>query len=84
MIPIGELLNRILWDDEFAQGKFEIGYYDSAENQIVRVAFADVDFDSEVTEFISVNDSDGGVLLVPWHRIRDVYRNGERIWHREH
>jgi hypothetical protein len=34
MTPIHELLNRILWDKEFGQGRFEIGFYDRREGTI--------------------------------------------------
>lgn len=27
-------------------------------------------------------DSEGQVHCVPFHRVREVYRNSERIWHR--
>lgn len=55
MIPVHELLNRIRWDKEFGQGRFEIGFFDRYEDVTHRVAF---------------------------HRIREVYRDGERIGHR--
>ncbi len=29
-------------------------------------------------------DADGYAHEVPFHRVRDVYKNGELIWHREH
>ncbi len=32
MTPIHELLNRIRWDPEFAQGEFQLGYYDKLES----------------------------------------------------
>ena len=31
-----------------------------------------------------VTDADGTTHDVPFHRVKDVYRNGELIWHRDH
>ena len=44
MIPIHELLNRIRWDEAFAQGDFVIGYYDRAEQKIIRVPLQQIHF----------------------------------------
>ena len=37
MTPIHELLNRIRWDKEYGQGRFEIGYFDRYEGMVHRV-----------------------------------------------
>jgi hypothetical protein len=47
MIPIHEVLNRVRWDREFAQGNFELGYYDRAEDRIILVPLKDVTFPTE-------------------------------------
>ena len=39
MTPIHELLDRIRWDKDFGQGRFEIGYHDRHETTLQRVAF---------------------------------------------
>lgn len=44
MIPIHELLNRIRWDGAYAQGDFVIGYYDRAEQKIIRVPLQQIHF----------------------------------------
>ena len=31
-----------------------------------------------------VTGDEGEVHTVPLHRVKEVYRNGELIWHREH
>lgn len=36
MTPIHELLNRIRWDKEFGQGRFEVGYHDRHADQLSR------------------------------------------------
>jgi hypothetical protein len=49
----------------------------------VKVPFRRVHFSpKEHFSFDAVED-DGTVHSVPLHRVRDVWRNGRRIWHRE-
>ena len=82
MIPIHQLLNRIRWDAEFGKGSFQLGYYDRAENQIILVPFEEVAFPPESPETFQLTDSEGQVHRVPFHRVREVYKNSQRIWHR--
>lgn len=82
MIPIHQLLSRIRWDREFCRGHFAIGYYDRVGNEIVRVPFSEIIFSPDDHDSIRVMDHDGIVHSVPLHRIREVYRNSELIWHR--
>jgi uncharacterized protein (UPF0248 family) len=82
MIPIHELLNRIRWDPEFAGGSFQLGYYDRAENRVIRVQLKEVTFPSESPQTFRVMDAEGRMHRVPFHRVREVYRDSQRIWHR--
>jgi len=83
MIPIQDLLNRIRWDAEFGKGDFILGYYDRVRHEVVRVPFSRVHFTpGEHFAFEAVED-DGTLHTVPFHRVREVWRNGELIWHRE-
>jgi uncharacterized protein (UPF0248 family) len=83
MIPIQDLLSRIRWDPGFGKGEFAIGYYDRIGNRIVKLPFRRVHFSAgEHFSFDAVED-DGTVHTVPLHRVRDVWRNGRRIWHRD-
>jgi uncharacterized protein (UPF0248 family) len=82
MIPIHELLSRIRWDAEFATGRFELGYYDRTEDRVITVPFRDVIFPSECPEAFQITDSEGQVHRVPFHRVREVYKDSQRIWHR--
>ena len=83
MIPIHELLNRIRWDPQFGQGRFAVGYYDRVMNRVIVVPFQEIHFDpGDHFAFQFIND-EGETHNVPLHRIRDVYKDGERIWHRE-
>ena len=84
MQPIHELLNRIKWDSEFGKGDFEIGVYDRVEGKVIRLPFAGIQFIPGEHDLFYYMDADGEEHSVPLHRIKAVYRDGERIWHREH
>jgi len=83
MIPIQDLLSRIRWDPGFAKGDFAVGYYDRIENRIVKLPFRRLHFSAAEHFFFDAVEDDGTVHTVPLHRVRDVWRNGRRIWHRE-
>ena len=82
MIPIHEFLNRIRWNKNFAHGHFEIGYYVRSEDKIIRIPFEDILFNPKDHFSITIIDSEGGTHMVPYHRIKEVYKNGELVWHR--
>jgi len=84
MIPIQDILNRIRWDASFAAARFEIGYYDRVERRIVLVPFADLHFDPSYPLFFQIVDAEGTTHSIPLHRVKDIYRDGQSIWHREH
>lgn len=83
MIPIQELVNRIRWDDRFGAARFTIGYYDRVENRVVQVPFSQVSFEPGDHFAFQLLDAEGELHSVPLHRVREVYRDGELIWHRE-
>ncbi len=83
MVPIQELLNRIRWDAHF-DGDFVLGYYDRTEGRILRVPFTQVGFAPGDHFAFNLVDDDGNLHSVPLHRVKEVYRNGALIWHREH
>ena len=82
MIPIHELLNRIRRDPEFAKGNFQLGYYDRAENRVILVPLMEVSFPPESPQTFQLADSEGQIHRIPFHRVREVYKNSQRIWHR--
>jgi uncharacterized protein (UPF0248 family) len=82
MIPIQDLLNRIRWDAEFARGEFELGYFDRVEKRIVIVPLRAIDFPKDDPQVFQIADAEGQVHRVPFHRVREVYKDGQRIWHR--
>ena len=82
MTPIHELLARIRHDPQFGQGVFELGYLDRFDNQVQRVALGLVDFPEGGKRMFEFVDTDGQKRRIPFHRIREVYRDGALIWHR--
>ena len=82
MIPIQKLLSRIRWDPEFGRGKFIIGYYDRIAQQIIKVPLARLVFETDSHNSFEAIEADGSVHSVPYHRVREVYRDGELIWQR--
>lgn len=84
MMPVHALLNRIRWDKGFAKADFRIGYYDRIEDAICLVSLRQV-FQEPGDHFsVQIIDDAGESHMVPFHRIKAVYRDGERIWKREH
>lgn len=84
MQPVHELLNRIHWDPEFGKGEFEIGFLDKLEERIIRLPMREIVFEPGEHYFFRYLDEEGIMHNVPLHRIKQVYKNGELIWHREH
>ncbi len=84
MIPIHELLNKIRWDSEFGKGIFEIGYYDRMEREIIRVSFEKVLLEKGNHATFQLQDTNGELQTIPFHRVREVYKDGDLIWSRSH
>ena len=82
MIPIHELLNRIRWDQEFGRGHFEVGYYDRHEVVLQRVALQAVRFLEGDRHTFEVVDESGQARRIPFHRVREVIKDGHVIWRR--
>ena len=82
MIPIKKLLSRIRWDPKFGKASFQLGYYDRAEDRIILVAFKELIFPPESTQTFQIVDADGQFQRVPFHRVREVYKDSQCIWRR--
>ncbi len=82
MTPIHDLLNRIRWDKEFARGRFELGYFDRVERRVIKVSFQSLDFPPETPRTFNLVDEEGRFHHVPFHRVREVWKDGRSIWQR--
>ncbi len=84
MTPLHELLSRIRWDPAFGRGRFELGYRDRVERRIVRVALSAIRTDPAAPAVFQVTDEDGETHTIPFHRVKEVYRDGILVWQRDH
>lgn len=84
MIPIHKLLSRIRWDKEFGRGDFRIGYYDRIQGRMIRVPLREIFFETDDHFSFDLIDHQGVLHSIPLHRIKEVYKDGELIWYREH
>lgn len=82
MVPIQDILHRIQWDAQFGNASFMIGYYDRLDRRIVRVPFRRVHLARGQRFSFDVEEEDGTSHMVPFHRVREVWRNGDLIWQR--
>ncbi len=84
MIPFHELLSRIRWDPEFGRGEFQVGYLDHQRRGLVYVPLAGLR-EAEDSHFcFEVTDEEGVVHSVPYHRVKEVWKDGVLIWRRLH
>ncbi len=80
MIPFHELLSRIRWDAEFGKARFQIGYFDRKKQGLIHLPLEQIRSEGGFS-FQAIAD-DGTVHSVPYHRVREVWRDGELIWSR--
>ena len=59
-----------------------MGYYDRTEDRIIMVPLKELTFPKESPSTFELMDPEGQAHCVPFHRVREVYRNAQRIWHR--
>jgi uncharacterized protein (UPF0248 family) len=82
MIPIQDILHRIAWDPGFGTGSFVIGYRDRLRERIVRIPFERVVLGEGSRFSFDVVGRDGVARMIPYHRVREVLRDGKVIWRR--
>lgn len=82
MTPIHQLLSRIRWDKKFGEGRFELGYYDRVAETTRRVALREIMFPPGARRVFEMIDESGQSQRVPYHRVREVYRDGQLVWQR--
>ncbi len=81
METIQQLLSRIRWDDEFGKGDFEVGIYDRIEDALEFQPLENLQMETG-NHFSFTLCIEGEEALIPFHRIREVRKNGECIWKR--
>lgn len=84
MTPLHELLNRIRWDPEFGKGRFVIGYADHIAGKLNHIEFSDFYIDPENRFMFDLWDDNGVMHHIPFHRVKEVLKDGTPIWQREH
>ena len=82
MQPIHELLSRIRWDSEFARGRFELGYHDRIVDRIILVPLQEIRFPEDKADVFELVDDAGESHRIPFHRVREVHKDGQVIWQR--
>lgn len=81
METIRELLSRIRWDEEFGRGTFEVGIYDRVDDAVEFHSLEELHMETG-NHFSFTLVVEGEVLTIPFHRIREVRKNGQTIWRR--
>lgn len=81
METIQQLLSRIRWDDDFGRGTFCVGIYDRISDSVDFVPLEKLHQKkgNHVSFGLTVDGTD---LRIPYHRIREVRKNGVCIWTR--
>lgn len=82
MIPIHALLARIRWDPEFGRGRWEIAYLDKTRPGLVRLPLEDVRTQPHIRFVFDVVDEEGLTQSIPYHRVRQLWRDGKLVWSR--
>ncbi|QNA90084.1 DUF504 domain-containing protein [Massilia sp. Dwa41.01b] len=82
MTPIQDILHRILWDNDFGNAHFTIGYYDRVWNRIVHISFERIVMDKGQHFSFDLIGRDGVARMIPYHRVREVLRNEVVVWRR--
>jgi len=80
--PVHELLARIRHDAEFGNAQFEIGYLDRFDGNVHRVALCEIKFPEGRHRTFELIDETGQLRRIPFHRVREISRNGPLIWKR--
>jgi len=83
MITIEALLQRIRWDSGFGQGCFTIGWYDRLQRRLICVPLEQIHLERGNHFSFTAVEPDGSVHEVPFHRVREVRRDGVLVWQRK-
>jgi len=83
MTPIQDLLHRIQWDADFGNASFTLGYFDRVRDKVIRVPLQRVHLARGEHFSFDLEGADGRLRMIPFHRVREVWRNGVLIWERK-
>ena len=83
MKPIQEILSRIRWDESLSGNIFKIAYFDRLEQDLIIVAFEEVQFSPDDHFCFYVMDEEGETHSIPYHRVKALYQNDKLIWQRK-
>ncbi|KVW93061.1 DUF504 domain-containing protein [Thiobacillus denitrificans] len=79
MIPTHELLSRIRWDAAFATSRFVIGYWDRVASRVRHADLREISRDADNPTLFDLLDEEGVAHSIPFHRVREVWRDGKLI-----
>jgi len=82
MMPVQDLLHRIRWDRAISGSSFEIADVDRVAHGLARVSLSAVRFEPDEPFGFEAVTADGEEHFIPYHRVREVYRDGALIWRR--
>lgn len=75
-------MSRIRWDTDFGKGRFVVGYWDRVEHKVLHADLREITWDAENPAFFDLVDEEGIGHSIPFHRVREVWKDGELIWAR--
>lgn len=82
MVPLHQLLERIRWDAEFGKGRFRIGYADHLVGGLVTIELSEFHVDPDNRFMFDVFDERGERHSIPFHRVKQVFKDDKLIWQR--
>lgn len=82
MVPIQDILHRIVRDPAFGAGDFVVGYRDRKWRRTVRIPFRRIVLGEGHGFAFDVVGADGGARMIPCHHVREVLRDGKVVWRR--
>ena len=82
MKTIESVLQRLRWDPEFGRGRSTIGYYDRIACRVITVPLEQIHLQPGNHFSFAAVELEGSVHEVPFHRVREVHRDGECSWQR--
>ena len=80
MIPIHELISKIKWDQNENPEAYSLFYYDRIKKSLIEFKFTEIERIED--SFIKIF-RDLELISIPFHRIKQVKKEGKIIWERK-